>query len=99
MDIYVEKETGEITLQEWLDYVKADDELVLAEVAEAINPFTKQKLRVEIPGRVIFKDIEINFRNGRIGSEDGSEKTVNKLKAIATAFGANVYDCGEKLDL
>lgn len=44
VDIYVEKENGEISLQEWLDYVKSDDALVLEEVAEGINPLTKQKL-------------------------------------------------------
>lgn len=90
MDIYIEKENGEISLQEWLDYVKSDDELILAEVAEATNPLTKQKLRIEIPGRVLFKNSEINFRRGRIGSEDGSEEMVAKLKEIATVFGAFV---------
>lgn len=90
MDIYIEKENGEISLQEWLDYVKSDDELILAEVAEATNPLTKQKLRIEIPGRVLFKNSEINFRRGRIGSEDGSEEMVTKLKEIATVFGAFV---------
>jgi len=90
MDIYVEKENGEISLQEWLDYVKTDGELMLAEVAEATNPLTKQKLRIEIPGRVLFENSEINFRRGRIGSEDGSEEMVAKLKEIATVFGAFV---------
>lgn len=92
MDIYIEKEKGEITLQEWLDYVKSDDELILAEVAEGINPLTKQKLRIEIPGRVVFKNSEINFRRGRIGSEDGSEEMVAKLKEIATVFGAEFFE-------
>jgi len=88
MDIYVEKQNGEISLQEWLDYVKTDGELMLSEVAEAINPLTKQKLRIEIPGRVFFKNSEINFRRGRIGSEDDSDEMVAKLKEIATVLEA-----------
>lgn len=98
MDIYIERENGEITLQEWLDYVKSDDELVLEEVAEAINPMTKAKLRVEIPGRAIFNDMEIRFRRGCIGSEDGSEEMLTKLKEIAKVLGAKVYDCGEEVE-
>lgn len=92
MDIYIEKENGEISLQEWLDYVKTDGELMLSEVAEAINPLTKQKLRIEIPGRVLFKNSEINFRRGCIGSEDGSDEMVAKLKEIATVFGADFFE-------
>lgn len=92
MDIYIENENGEISLQEWLDYVKTDDELMLEEVVEGINPLTKEKLKIEIPGRVMFKNSEINFRRGRIGSEDGSDEMVAKLKEIATVFGAEVFE-------
>ena len=98
MDIYIEKENEEISFQEWLDYVESDEELFLEEVAEAINPLTKAKLRVEIPGRGIYHGMEIRFRRGRIGSEDGSEEMLAKLKEIAIVFGANVYDCGEEID-
>ncbi len=98
MDLYVERETGEISLQEWLDYVKTDDELMLEEVAEGINPLTKQKLRIEIPGRVIFNGSDIYHRKGCIGSEDFSERLLEKLRSIAIFFDADVYDCGEKID-
>lgn len=91
MDIYIEKENGEISLQEWLDYVKTDGELMLSEVAEAINPLTKQILRIEAPGRVLYRNSAINFIRGRIGSEDGSEEMVAKLKEIAVVFGAKVF--------
>lgn len=92
MDIYIEKENGEISLQEWLDYVKTDGELMLSEVGVAINPLTKQKMRIETPGCVLYRDSEINFRRGRIGSEDGSEEMVAKLKEIAAVFGAKVFE-------
>lgn len=98
MDIYIEKENGEISFQEWLDYVKLDNELILAEVSEGINPLTKMTLRIEIPGRVLFNGIEINFKRGRIGCEYASEEMLVKLKEIAIVFGANVYDCGEEID-
>ncbi len=98
VDIYVEKENGEISLQEWLNYVKSDDALVLEEVAEGINPLTKQKLRINIPGRVIFQGMEICYRKGRVGCEDFSDELLKKLKEIATVFEADVYDCGEKID-
>uniref|UniRef100_UPI0040565D83 hypothetical protein n=1 Tax=Acetatifactor sp. TaxID=1872090 RepID=UPI0040565D83 len=98
MDLHVEREGKEISLTEWLDYVKADKELVLAEVAEATNPITKQKLRIEIPGRVIFEDVEFNYRNGCIGCEFSSEVIIAKLKKIAKVFQAKVYDCGYEVE-
>lgn len=91
MDIYVENEKG-ISLQEWLDYVNRDNELVLSESGEGINPITKQKLRIQIPGRVLFGDSEIIYQNGRIGSDDYSEELVAKLKEIAKAFNAEFFE-------
>lgn len=91
MDIYIENEKG-ISLQEWLDYVNKDNELVLSESGEGINPITKEKLRIQIPGRVLFDDSEINWKNGRIGSDDYSEELVAKLKEIAKAFDAEFFE-------
>ena len=91
MDIYIENEKG-ISLQEWVDYVNKDKELVLSESGEGINPITKQKLRIQIPGRVLFGDSEIIYRNGRIGSDDYSEELVAKLKEIAKAFHAEFFE-------
>lgn len=97
MDLYIERENGEITLEEWLEYVNSDGELTLSEIGEAINPITKAVLRIHIKGRTLWKDYEINYRNGRIGSEDGSEELAEKLKQIASALNAEVFDCGEKI--
>ena len=97
MDLYIERENGEITLEEWLEYVNSDDELTLSETAEATNPITKAVLRVHIKGRALWKNYEINYRSGRIGSEFGSEELVEKLKQIAQALSAEVFDCGEKI--
>lgn len=91
MDIYIENEKG-ISLQEWLDYVNRDNELVLSEAGEGIHPITKQKLRIQIPGRVLFGDSEIIYQNGRIGSDDYSEEIVAKLKEIAKAFDADFIE-------
>ena len=91
MDIYIENEKG-ISLQEWLDYVNRDNELVLSESGECIHPITKEKLRIQIPGRVLFGDSEINWKNGRVGSEDYSEELVAKLKEIAKAFDAEFFE-------
>ena len=91
MDIYIENEKG-ISLQEWLDYVNRDNELVLSESGEGIHPITKEKLRIQIPGRVLFGDSEINWKNGRVGSEDYSEELVAKLKEIAKAFDAEFFE-------
>ena len=91
MDIYIENEKG-ISLQEWLDYVNRDNELVLSESGEGINPITKAKLRIQIPGRVLFGDSEIHWKNSRIGSDDYSEELVAKLKEIAQAFDAEFFE-------
>ena len=97
MDIYVERENQEINFQEWLNYVESDKNLILAEVTEGINPLTKMALKVEIPGRVLFQDMEIYHKKGCIGCEYASEEMLAKLKEIATALGAKVYDCGEEI--
>lgn len=97
MDLYIERENGSITLEEWLDYVKSDGELTLSETAEATNPITKSVLRVHIKGRALWRSYEIIYRKGRIGSEDGSEELAEKLKQIASALSAEVFDCGEKI--
>ena len=97
MDIYVERENQELNLQEWLNYVESDKELNLAEVTEGINPLTKTILRVQIPGRVLFHDMEIHFKKSCIGCESPTEEMLRKLREIATALGAKVYDCGEEI--
>ena len=91
MDIYIQNEKG-ISLKEWLDFVSKDKELVLSESGEGINPITKQKLRIQIPGRVLFRDSEIIYRNGLIGSDDYSEELVAKMKEIAKAFDAEFFE-------
>lgn len=91
MDIYIENEKG-ISLQEWLDYVNRDNELVLSESCEGINPITKEKLRIQIPGRVLFGESEIIWKNNRIGSDDYSEESVAKLKRIAKEFNAEFFE-------
>lgn len=53
MDLYLKCEK-DISLHEWLDYVKTDKDLVLEESGEAINPITKQKIVMKIEGRVLF---------------------------------------------
>lgn len=97
MDLYIERENGEITLEEWLEYVNSDGELTLSETGTAINPLTKAVMRFRIPGRTLWRDYEITYKDGRIGSEDGSEELAEKLEQIASALNAEVFDCGEKI--
>lgn len=97
MDLYIERENESITLDEWIQYVNSDGELILSETATAINPITKAVLRVHRKGRVLWKDYEINYMGGKIGSENGSEELVEKLIQIAQALSADVFDCGEKI--
>lgn len=91
MDIYMEREK-DITLQEWLNYVKTDKDLVLEEFSEGINPITKQKLKIKIEGRVLFDDCEIIYQKGCIGCDNHSEKVLAKLKEIAAVLGAEVFE-------
>ena len=90
MDTYLGREK-EISLREWLDYVKTDKDLVLAEFGEAINPITKQKLAIKMAGRVLFDDCEILYKKGHIGCDDDSEKVLKKLEQIAKALDAEVF--------
>ena len=91
MDIYIEREK-DITLQEWLNYVKTDKDLVLEEFREGINPITKQKLKIKIEGRVLFDNCEIIYQKGHIGCDDYSERVLIKLKEIAKSLGAEVFE-------
>ena len=91
MDIYIEREK-DITLQEWLNYVKSDKDLVLKEFEEGINPITKQKLKIKIEGRVLFDDCEIIYQKGDIGCDNYSERVLAKLKEIAMSLGAEVFE-------
>ncbi|MCM1101182.1 MAG: hypothetical protein NC079_05690 [Clostridium sp.] len=91
MDVYMEREK-DITLQEWLNYVKTDKDLVLEEFSEGINPITKQKLKIKIEGRVLFDDCEIIYQKGHIGCDNHSEKVLAKLKEIAAVLGAEVFE-------
>lgn len=98
MSIYIERESGKITLEEWIEYVNSDSELVLSETGTAINPITKAAMRFRIIGRALWRDYEIIYKNGRIGSEDGSADLAEKLRQIACALSADVFDCGEKIE-
>ena len=91
MDIYIEREK-DITLQEWLNYVKTDKDLILREFGEGINPITKQKLKIKIEGRVLFDDCEIIYQKGRIGCDNYSERVLAKLKEIAMSLDAEVVE-------
>ncbi|MDE6727752.1 MAG: hypothetical protein K2J80_07410 [Oscillospiraceae bacterium] len=97
MTIYIERESGIITPGEWLEYVNADSELILSENGTAINPITKAPMRFKIFGRTLWKDYEITYKDGRIGSEDSSAELIDKLTEIAAALSAEVFDCGEKI--
>lgn len=93
MEIYIERDK-EISLREWREYIKTDLELVLMESGEAINPITKQKMKMAIEGRALFGDSEILYKKGCIGCDDYSEKALNKLREIAKSLGADIYEDG-----
>ncbi|MBO5030679.1 MAG: hypothetical protein J6D08_02135 [Lachnospiraceae bacterium] len=91
MDIYIKRER-DISLQEWVDYIKTDSDLTLAESAEGINPITKQKLKMKIEGRALFGETEMIYKNGCIGCDDYSEDILMKCKEIAKMLNAEVFD-------
>lgn len=91
MDIYIQREK-EISLQEWMEYIKTDKDLVLMESGEVINPITKQKMRMKIEGRALLGNSEIIYREGRIGCEGYSEKVLVKLREIAKTLGAEIFE-------
>ena len=91
MDIYIKREP-DISLQEWIDYVKSDNDLVLAERTEGINPITKQKLVINIKGRALYSNVDIVYKDGRIGNDDYYEELPDKLKEIAKSLGAEYFE-------
>lgn len=91
MDIYIKKENG-ISLQEWLDYVESDNDLVLMEFGEAVNPITKQKLKMEIEGRAVWGNYEILYKDGCVGCDDYAEELLAKMNEIAKALNAEIFE-------
>lgn len=91
MDIYIQREK-EISLQEWIEYVKADRDLVLVESGEVINPITRQKMKIKIEGRALLDDYEIIYKEGRIGCDGYSEKVLVKLREVAKTLGADIFE-------
>lgn len=98
MDLYIERENGVITLDEWLNCVSSDKELELSEDGTVVNPITKMPFKLKIRGRAIWRgSVEFTYVKGKIGCEGGSAEVINKLKQIAAALNAAVFDCGEKI--
>ena len=98
MGLYIEREKIPITLDEWLAYIKSNDELTLSEDGSLINPITKAKMPFHITGRAIWNGFELIYDNGRIrGESDETDGLIKKLSEIAAALSASVFDCGERL--
>ena len=97
MSVYIEREGGIITIDEWLSYAAADSELTISENGIAVNPITRTSMRLRIPGRVLWRDYEIIYKQGRICCESSSRELIVKLTEIADALSADVFDCGEKI--
>lgn len=97
MDIYIERKSNQITLDEWREFVNRNNELVLEEKAVVINPLTKQVIRMEVPGRTLYNGAEINYMNGRIGIEGADSSLIRKLRQIAEELGAGIFDCGQEI--
>ncbi|MBD5081749.1 MAG: hypothetical protein HDT44_08315 [Ruminococcaceae bacterium] len=91
MDIFIKREP-DISLQEWIDYVKSDNDLILAEKTEGINPITKQKLVINIKGRALYGDVDIVYKDGCIGNDDFYDELPDKLKEIAQSLGAEYFE-------
>lgn len=104
MELYIKRSNEEITLDEWKKYVASDRELDMKEVIEAINPITKEKLRMSIPGHTMYKlngkEILGNFyyRNGLIESEQTEKEFVIKALKIAAYLNADLYVDDEKVN-
>lgn len=85
-------------MDEWLTYIKNDDELTLSEDGSLINPITKTKMPFHITGRAIWNGFELIYDDGRIrGGCDDNDALIKKLSEIASALSASVFDCGERL--
>lgn len=99
MGLYIERDRSPITLEEWYDYIKNDNELTLSEIGTAINPITKAKMTFNITGRAIWnEDCELTYDNGKIRGEGTDIKSlIIKLSKIAAVLSASVFDCGERL--
>ena len=111
-DVYITRKSNwfdkggpEITLEEWVEYVKADPEMRLDERAQVEND-KGQILRIESPGMAVWlaysgHDIEGNMawlthRRGSIVVKNPDEEMLGKMWRIARRLSAKVQgDEGE----
>ena len=104
MELHIRRSDREISLSEWEKYVATDRELEKAETWEGINPITKQKMIIKIPGHVVYKlnkdEILGGFfyNNGMIKSEHTEREVIKKAYQIAEGLNADLYVDDEKIN-
>jgi hypothetical protein len=86
-----------ISLDEWESYVKSDPEMRLVGYEEGRNPFTKERMRINRPGLARWKtgpgrSVKVYYNFGRLEMEGGSQRRVEKMRQIARALGARLFE-------
>ena len=93
---WVESNKNPISLNEWHSYIEKDKSLTLEPESVAINPVTKEEIRMKNPGLAIWKNPKngkeygFDYRNGKISFRYTDEEAIKKAKEIASHFGAVV---------
>jgi hypothetical protein len=102
--VAAESQVHQITLDEWLEYVRSDSELSLKGATKLTSP-KGETISWESPGLAQWKDPEtgtlagFDYWRGKVSVGNPSRRTLIKMFQIAMALGAVVQgDAGEEYD-
>ncbi len=98
MELYIERENGVITLDEWLSCISSDRGLKLSEDGTVVNPVTKKDFKLRIRRRAVWRGtVEFTYIKGKVCCSNALEDITAKLSELAVKLSACVFDCGEKI--
>lgn len=96
MELYIKRDNGYISLEEWKAYAVSDAELDVADVREAVNPITKQKLRVEVPGHALYVPAGTNMAgHAQVGCSSTGKEICGEFTYRKGMIGSE--DASEKM--
>jgi hypothetical protein len=86
-----------IRLDEWRACIEADPSLKYLGYREGRNPFTREVMRMNLPGYAVWEQtpgttIPIEYRSGRLTMQGEHQGGLETMKRIAHALNAQLFD-------
>lgn len=93
--IFLKGNHGDIPLDMWMQIIEKDNSLSSNENGVVINPLTREKMSLSLPGHAIYdcngEQIEIFYKSGILYA-DNDEIIIPKFNDLAVVLDASVMD-------